>query len=185
MSTHSTDAIHISRRYATAIFALSVEGKNEATVVEEFLVLARAIEGSPELAEALMSPMVAHGQKAQALAALIAKANAITKRAVNEVAEAGRSALIPAIATQLREELGRRQGELEATITSARALPAATQKQLSQSLATATGKKVKLTLKEDASVLGGLRIELGSLRLDATLSGALNNMRQQLLATTN
>ena len=120
MSTHSTDAIHISRRYATAIFALSVEAKNEQTVVEEFSVLARAIEGSPELAEALASPMVAHGQKVQVLAALIAKANTVTKRAVEEVAEAGRSALIPSIAAQLREELSRRQGELEATITSAR-----------------------------------------------------------------
>ena len=35
------------------------------------------------------------------------------------------------------------------------------------------------------TLLGGLMVELGSLRLDATLSGALNHMRERLLAPTH
>jgi F-type H+-transporting ATPase subunit delta len=185
VSMNRTDAIQISRRYATAMFDLAVEAKKEKTLVDEFSTLANAIATNAQLAEALANPTIHHSQKAAVLHALVAKGDAVTKRAVAVIAEAGRADLIPTIAEDLQQRLAAYTGEIEATVTSARTLTAATQKQLVQSLAVATGKSVKLKLKEDASVLGGLRIELGSLRLDATLAGALNNMREQLLAPTN
>ncbi len=185
MSINRTDALQISRRYGAAIFALAIAAKNEAVVVGEFGALAAAIAQNANLSEALSSPLVSHAQKAATLAALMAKADSLTKRAVETIATGGRAEVIPAIAQSLASLLAAHQGEVEAHITSARALNAATQKQLVSSLSKATGKTVTLKLNEDASVLGGLMIELGSLRLDATLSGALNSMREQLLAPTH
>ncbi len=185
MSTHRTDEIQISRRYGQAIFALATEAKHTAAVAAEFLALGAAIRANSSLSDALASPLVNHAQKREILLGLMSKASDITRRAIETIAESGRASLVPAIADDLKARLAAEQGELEATITSARALPTPTQKQLEQSLAKATGKKVTLRLKEDASVLGGLLIELGSLRLDATLSGALTHMRQQLLTATH
>jgi len=185
VSTNRTDALQISRRYGAAIFALAADAKKEALVVGEFGVLAAAITSSPALANALSSPLVTPSQKSATLAALIANADPLTQRAVNTIAAGGRAEVIPAIANSLKSMLAAHQGEVEALVTSARALSATTQKQLAASLAKATGKNVTLKLKEDASVLGGLMVELGSLRLDATLSGALNHMRAQLLAPTH
>ncbi len=185
MSINRTDALQISRRYATAMFALAMEAKKEQTLVDEVCVLATAITDNDNLAATLANATIAHEKKAAILAALINKADALTKRAVETIASGGRADLIPTIAEDLRARLAAHQGEVEATITSAHALSSTTQKQLAASLATATGKKVTLTLKQDASVLGGLCIELGSLRLDATLSGALNNLREHLLAPTH
>ncbi len=185
MSVHATDAMQVARRYTTAIFALAVDANKEAAVTEEFSVLAQAINGSEALADSLANPTVSNTQKAAVLAALMDKASALTRRAVDVVAKAGRASVIPVIADQLAAKLTEHQGELSAIITSARALPAATQKQLVKSLTAATGKAVTLTLKEDAGVLGGLSIQLGSLRLDATLAGALTTMREQLLASTH
>ncbi len=185
MSINRTDALQISRRYSAAIFALATEAKSEALVVGEFGTLAAAIESSTDLADALSSPLVSPAQKSATLAALAAKANPLTQRAVATIAAGGRAEVIPAIAETLKSMLATHQGEVEALVTSARALNAATQKQLVASLTKATGKKVTLKLKEDANVLGGLMVELGSLRLDATLSGALNHMREQLLAPTH
>lgn len=185
MSAITSDALTIARRYGSALFALALEAKKESAVVSEMATLARAIETNPDLNEALASPLVTPAQKRGTLVALTKTADALTRRAIETIAEGGRASLIPAIAADLGKRLAEHQGEVEATITSARALPAATQKQLSGSLAKATGKTVKLKLKEDESVLGGLLIELGSLRLDATLSGALTTMRQQLLAATH
>jgi F-type H+-transporting ATPase subunit delta len=185
VSINRTDALQISRRYGAAIFALAAEVKKESVVVGEFGVLAAAIDSSADLADALSSPLVSPAQKSATLAALIAKADPLTKRAVETIAAGGRAQVIPAIAESLKAMLAAHQGEVEALVTSARALNAATQKQLAASLAKATGKKVTLTLKEDANVLGGLMVELGSLRLDATLSGALNHMRERLLAPTH
>ncbi len=185
MSVHHTDALSISRRYATAIFSLAVEAKKAPTVVAEIAILANAIKTSSELAAALANPLIVTDKKSAILAALMAKADALTRRSVETITTSGRAALIPMIADQLRAQLSASQGEVEAIVTSARALPAATQKQLMQSLATATGKTVQLHLREDAAVLGGVRIEIGSLRLDATLAGALTHMREQLLAPTH
>lgn len=185
MSTNRTDAIQISRRYATALFALATEAKKEQALVGELAVLAKAINESAELKDALANPLVTNIQKTNVLKALMAKGDALSLQAITIIAREGRASLIPEIARQLHSMLTEQQGEVEATITSARALPAATQKQLLQSLTKATGKKVQLKLVENPEVLGGLMVELGSLRLDATLSGALSTMREQLLAPTH
>ena len=119
------------------------------------------------------------------LEALAAKADSLTKRALATIASGGRAILLPVIAELLRTELAATRGEVVAEVTSARPLAASMQKQIADALAKATGKKVQMQLKEDASLLGGVAIQIGSLRLDATLSGALNNLRGQLLAAAN
>jgi F-type H+-transporting ATPase subunit delta len=180
-----TEALPIARRYATAIFALAREAKSESATTADFGTLAAAIRGDAALADALGNPTIANEKKAAVLAALAAKADPLARRAIDSIALGGRASILPVIADQLARMLAAHQGELAATVVSARPLSAAVKQQLSKSLAAATGKEVKLELKEDASVLGGLLIELGSLRLDATLSGALNQMREQLLAPTH
>jgi F-type H+-transporting ATPase subunit delta len=185
LSAHSTDALQIARRYATALFSLAVEAKKEASVVNDMQVLSVAMTVNADLAQVIANPIVSNSKKADILAALMAKADGITQRAVVAIAHGGRASVIPMIADDLAARLAAHRGEIEATVTSARALSAATQQQLAQALADATGKTVKLKLSEDVAVLGGLRIEFGSLRFDATLAGALNAMREQLLVSTH
>lgn len=185
MAINATDAVQISRRYATAIFSLALEAKKEAEIVAEIQVIAAAIAENDNLKKTLASPLVTAAQKTEILSALITKASPLTQRAIATISEGNRAALIPTIAAELHTLLVIHQGEAEAHITSARPLNAATQKQLTQALTEATGKTIRLTLAQDERVLGGLKIELGSLRLDATLAGALTRMREQLLASTN
>jgi len=180
-----TDALQISRRYATAAFALAQETNKAALLVGQMAVLASAIRDNQNLAAALSNPTINHEQKAEVQAQLLNNADALTARTVAVVAHAGRADLLGAIAQQLHEMLARQQGQVEATVTSARALSPASQKHIAAALAKATGKTVQLKLENDPAVLGGVRIELGSLRLDATLAGALATMRAQLLATTH
>jgi F0F1-type ATP synthase delta subunit len=42
-----------------------------------------------------------------------------------------------------------------------------------------------MELKEDPALLGGLSVQLGSLKLDATLAGALNSMKSAMTAPGN
>lgn len=185
MSISRTDAIAAARRYTTAIFALATEKKQETVVVDEISTIGAAITESAELAAALANPLINREQKAAVLAALAKSANPLTQRAIATIADGGRAEIIPVIAELLRAELAAQKGELVAEVTSARALTPAMQKQLSAALAKATGKDVRMQLKEDPSVLGGVAIQLGSLRLDATLAGALTTMRAELIAHAN
>lgn len=185
VSISRTDAIAAARRYATAIFALAAEVGQEAVVTAELSTLAAATESHAELRAALANPLISRTEKSSVLAAMAASAAPLTQRSVAVVAGGGRAEILPAIAEVLRGMLAEKQGQLVAEITSARPLSPTIQKQLGEALAKATGKTVQMQLTEDESVLGGVAIQLGSMRLDATLAGALSTMRAELVAHAN
>jgi len=60
-----------------------------------------------------------------------------------------------------------------ARVHTARPLDEASQAQLVGSLNTLTGKNVELQIAEEPSLLGGVLVEVGDLRLDATTRGRL------------
>ncbi len=183
MATNHTDALLIARRYATAIFAEALEAGKEDTIVAELTALAAAVRENTPLRVALNSPLVSRDTKADILTTLAGTGDAVALRALGVLAEGGRAQLLPEVADILQRQLTAHRGELVAVVTSARPLSDAIQKQLSEALARATGKTVAIKLVQDEAVLGGLSVQLGSLKLDATLAGALNTMRTQMLAS--
>jgi F-type H+-transporting ATPase subunit delta len=185
LASNRTDALLIARRYATAIFAQALEAKSESKVVAEFEALAEAVRGNAALAKALSSPLVSRAEKTGTLAALAASANALTKRALAVIAEAGRAELVAEISDMLSAQLRAHNGEVVAVVTSARPLAVAVQKQLKDVITKATGKTIEMELREDAALLGGLTVQLGSLKLDASLAGALTHMKAAMSAPTH
>lgn len=182
MASNRKDALTIARRYATAIFSQALEAKKESDVVADFVALAEAIRGSAPLARALASPLVPREEKSAVLSALAKSAEKLTQRALEVIGDAGRGELLPDIADALEATLREHRGELVAVVTSARPLPAATQKQIKEAIAKATGKPVEVELAENEALLGGLTVQLGSLKLDASLSGALSQLRSAMSA---
>jgi F-type H+-transporting ATPase subunit delta len=76
-----------------------------------------------------------------------------------------------------------------ARVHAARALDAASQGELVRSLSALTGKDVELQIADEPDLLGGVLVEIGDLRLDATTRGRLGSLREavasrQLLEST-
>jgi len=67
-----------------------------------------------------------------------------------------------------------------ARVFSARALDAESQEQLITSLRTLTGKPVELEIDLEPELLGGVLVEIGDLRLDATTRGRLGALRESV-----
>jgi len=67
-----------------------------------------------------------------------------------------------------------------ARVHSARALDEASRGELVSSLAALTGKSVELQVDEDERLLGGVLVEIGDLRLDATTLGRLAALRESV-----
>lgn len=185
MSISRTDALAIASRYATAMFDLTEDAGESDTVTEEFTALAQAVSNSEALGMFLKNPLIAASVKAQALQDLAKKGRRLTKQSLATLAEQGRAELLPYVAEAFARKVSEAKGELVAEVTSARPLSTAVEKQIAEALRKATGKTVQMQLKEDPSILGGVKIQLGSLLLDATLSGALAGMRAKLLNTAN
>lgn len=181
MSISRTAATAIASRYATAIFSLASDAGKEELIVSQVGAIADALVSEKELLAALSNPLLSRDKKNSMLASLAKNADKLTQQALNTIGVQGRADLLPAVAGQLRARLSAHRGEIVADIESARPLPAGVQKQLADALANATGKKVQMNFSEDPELLGGVAIQLGSLRLDATLAGALGTIRSDLL----
>jgi F0F1-type ATP synthase delta subunit len=64
-----------------------------------------------------------------------------------------------------------------ARVFTARAMDDETREQLTASLRAVSGKNVELEVAEDPSLLGGVLVEMGDLRVDATTRGRLGSLR--------
>jgi F-type H+-transporting ATPase subunit delta len=85
------------------------------------------------------------------------------------------------LVAEFKEELDRRMGIAEARVRSARVLTPAEKKSLEQQLAEITGKTVRASYSEDAALLGGVTVRVGSTIYDGSVQGRLERMRQELV----
>jgi F-type H+-transporting ATPase subunit delta len=68
-----------------------------------------------------------------------------------------------------------------ARVRAAQALDEASRRQLAESLTTLTGHQVELQVVQDTELLGGVLVEVGDLRLDATTRGRLAALRDSVV----
>lgn len=183
MSTR-TDISLIAARYASALFSLAAKDSALDAVDADLAQLADAIRADQSVAKLLAHPLISREAKAEAMAALLKtkKAHPLTQQGVAQIAEGGRLAALPAVADAFRRLLDAERGIENVTVIAARSLSKKDEADLAKALKAALGKEVQLTLAEDASLLGGLKIRLGSRELDMSLSGKLAQMKRALLA---
>ena len=81
---------------------------------------------------------------------------------------------------QLEKELDARLGFAEAQITSVRELADAEKRGLETEVAKLTGKKVRAKFGQDASLLGGVVVRIGSTIYDGSVKGQLEKIREAI-----
>jgi len=170
-------------RYARAFAEVAVKHKlNPEKTVAEFEQVVALITGSRELRNVMQNPAVSREQKLTLLDAIIQRMDG-TKLLRNFLAvliDGRRIGNIAELVELFKQELDRRLGIAEARVTSVRELTAVEKKTLEKHLAEITGKAVRATYSEDASLLGGVLIRMGSTIYDGSVHGQLERMRQEL-----
>src|SRR5205807_3237 len=83
------------------------------------------------------------------------------------------------ILKQLEQELDERQGFAEAQISSARQLSDPEKQALEAEITKMTGKKVRAHYAQDASLLGGAVVQVGSTIYDGSVKSQLERIREQ------
>jgi F-type H+-transporting ATPase subunit delta len=137
---------------------------------------------SHELHVLFENPAVPSNQKLRLLDALVSRLGS-TKEVRNFVAvliDKGRMGLLPEIAEQFKLEINERLGFADAEVTSARELGADERSALEQQISTVTGKKVRARYRRDESLLGGVRVKVGSTVYDGSVRSELERMRTAL-----
>ncbi|NDF11938.1 MAG: F0F1 ATP synthase subunit delta [Proteobacteria bacterium] len=168
----------LARRYASALFELAESKKAAAQVGEDLASFMALVGENEELANVVLNPLLPKDQVAKALSAVAKKAGAheLTVRFIEVIAENRRLGLFDQIEAAYAAKLREKQGELTASVITATPLSAANKKELEQSLSKNSGKKVQIEETVDATILGGLIVQLGSKRVDASVAGKLERL---------
>jgi len=173
----------VARRYAKVLLDLGEKAGKAKEVGQELDRIAALVEGNTDLNRLALSPLVTPKRKADVFDAVLASANTsdLLRRFFKVVAEAGRLDCTAAIRQAFHELADARAGIVEAKVASAQPLSDAQAQALSQALAKRTGKTIRLVFRQDPALIGGLKVQVGSTVLDASLRGKLAQIKQQLL----
>jgi F-type H+-transporting ATPase subunit delta len=84
--------------------------------------------------------------------------------------------------TEYREVVDAHAGAVEARVISSRPLNDADRAQLEAQIAKLAGARVRASYTEDASLLGGAVVEIGSTIYDGSVRGQLQQLKQKLVS---
>ena len=94
--------------------------------------------------------------------------------------EKGRIVEVEEIARELERLIAAEQGRLTVELTTAQELSDQEAREIVDLIAKASGRKVDATRNVDPDLIGGIVLQAGSFRLDASVRGRLNRLRQEL-----
>jgi F-type H+-transporting ATPase subunit delta len=171
-------------RYAKALMQIGEAGGNQAALQQELSRISTLVKGNADLTRLVQNPLVPPAKKSQVFDAVLSQAGASNtlRNFFKVVAQAGRLNLLADMDAAFHELVDLRAGIVEAKVSSTQPLTEGQTAALSASLAQRTGKTVRLRWTEDQSLLGGLRVQVGSTVYDASLQGQLKQLKAQLLS---
>ena len=168
------------RTYARALFEAAREEGRLDRVREDLNDFAATAEEVPELRAVLENPELDSRAKTALLEQVLGDADELVRNFVLLLAEKGRSGELDEIVREFEALVAREQGILDVELTTAVELSEQEFDQLVERIGQASGRKVRASRAVDPDLVGGLVIQIGSRRLDASVRGRLDRLRQEL-----
>ena len=165
-----------ARAFADVVLGAHLDANRALT---ELRAIASLLSESLELRRVWENPAIPADQKRRVLDAIVAR-DGISKQVRNLVAvliDHRRVHFLEPVIRQLEKELDARLGFAEADITSARELGDAEKREFETQVQKLTGMKVRARYMQDASLLGGAVLRVGSTIYDGSVKGQLERMK--------
>jgi len=170
------------RVYAEALLEAARDAGRVDEVRRELGEFVEAVQTSPELRSLLRNPQIQPHVKRDALGAALAEADPLVRNVLQLLAEKGRLGEVEEIQAELERLIARAERVLELELTTAVELSDDEAAKVVGQIAQAAGRKVEATRTVDPELIGGIVIQAGSQRLDASVRGRLDQLRQELTA---
>jgi F-type H+-transporting ATPase subunit delta len=166
--------------YARALYDAAKERDRVAQVREELSDFVQSQREVPELRELLRNPQLDQRVKASALEELLGGEEELVRNFLLLLTEKNRAGEIEEIAREFERLAAAEEGILDVELTTAVELSDEEAQDVIQQIEKASGRKVEATRRVDPDLIGGLVLQAGSLRLDASVRGRLNRLRRDL-----
>jgi F-type H+-transporting ATPase subunit delta len=147
--------------------------------------LREAVESVDDLRSLLANPEIESTTKGDVLAQIAAGADEEVVNFLRLIAEKGRAGELVEIADELDTLVAREKQILDVELTTATELTDTEFGRILGRIESASGRKVQATRKVDPDLIGGIVLQAGSMRLDASVRGRLERLRHDLTRSTS
>ena len=144
---------------------------------------AAAVAEVPELRSVLRNPQVDPRTKSRLLDDLLGDADELLRNFLRLTAEKGRIAGLEEIVREFERLVAAVERRLNVELTTAYELSDDEAAEIVKQIEDASGRKVEATRTVDPDLIGGIVLEAGSLRADASVRGRLERLRRELVSS--
>jgi F-type H+-transporting ATPase subunit delta len=172
-------------RYCKSLADIVFEENLEERVTEDLQTYSEIFRTVPDVLEVLHSPAVPRETKEKLLSELMARypVHAITSNFLRVLLQHNRIGHFQQILDGFLKAVSARKGILSAQVTAAMPLSQSEVRSLEAKLVGITGKVVNIQLQTDASLLGGMVVQIGNTICDGSVRSQLAEIKRRLTET--
>lgn len=172
-------------RYAKSLAEIVFEENIDEKVTEDLKTYSEIFRAVPDMLEALDSPAVPREVKEKILDELMARypVSPTTSNFLRILLRNNRIRYFQEILDSFIKAVNEHKGVISAQVTTAVSLSQQEARGIGDKLAEITGKSVNVELQTDASLLGGIVVQIGSTSFDGSIRTKLAGMKRRLAET--
>jgi F-type H+-transporting ATPase subunit delta len=171
----------VHRTYARSLFEAAMEAGRLAELREQLGDFVETVRQVPELAEILRNPQLDQRAKLAAVDAVAGNADPLVRNLLRLLIEKGRGGEIEEVGEEFERLAARQEGQLNVELTTAFELSEGEARAIIEQIQEASGRTVEATRSVDPDLIGGIVLQAGSLRVDASVRGRLERLTRELV----
>ncbi|NOZ42351.1 MAG: F0F1 ATP synthase subunit delta [Alphaproteobacteria bacterium] len=172
----------LAGRYAVALFDLAKETATLDNTAQDVATLAALLAESEDLVGMMLNPVFSIKTKSRAMAAVVkyAQIGDMVANFVSVVSRNGRLDQLENIIAEFRRIFAHYNGEVTASVVTARKLTKPHLAVLKKKLESMVGCDVTVATDIDPALLGGVVVKIGSHMIDSSLATRLANLEESM-----
>ena len=170
--------------YARALFDAAKERSQLTEVREEFGDFVASLSEVPELQQLLRNPQVDPRTKVDLLGEILGGTHELVRNFLLLVGEKGRAGELERIHREFEALVAAEEKILDVELTTAFELSEDDARSILGQIEQASGRRVRATRRVDPRLIGGIVLQAGSRRVDASVRGRLDRLRRELVPAT-
>jgi len=173
----------IAKRYAKGLFGVGVKDGNYLTYLKEIETIVTLFEKEDRLRKALMLPLLEIKKRKEILNDVIKTLGASLPVAniLTMLLEKNRMTYLPLIKEAYEELADEKEGRVRGTLWTAFPLEETIKTRIMDVLKQWTQKDVVLTIIEDKSLIGGIKVNIRGTIIDGSVKRQLENLKENIL----
>ena len=171
----------VHRTYARSLFQAAKEAGRLGPVREQLGDFVEMTREVPELAEILRNPQLDRRAKSAAIDAVAGDSDSLVRNFLRLLVDKGRGAEVEEVAAEFEQLAARDEGQINVELTTAIELSDDEARQIVSQIERVSGRTVEAERRVDPNLIGGIVLQAGSLRVDASVRGRLERLSRELV----